>query len=596
MATAKDDGLRFPIGTRVECNLGGTWTSGTVFQHNYTETDLAATSVPYQVALDDGRLVFARRDEDRVIRALLHEPDPVRSIFPQRENRTAVVSSLGGALAHLAFAAIVMRMAEYIATGPIYFIGAEMVDKEQGRLTFDGYGVAAVAAAFAVLGLQTLPAKSSEWLGRAGVTSWNGTPDYPAIALHAILRAVGQEVFYRGALPTFVCAHFPINPEAATAGLILSIVIYPLLHADEHALFAAFSAFWFAIAAYYGGYQGAVLASVLAQVTASALHFGRRGGTETADPEPEEEGTTKEKEGTAEKEEDDEEDEEIWAPMPWLDPLLPAPENRRMVLRCLSKSGFHVALAVILYQFGESLAPPKAGEGAGGQAGGGGGGGLDRPWLRAFGLGMACALAVVGGLDIFSGSYSSGAVAESAKAWLNDRPRRMSRGGRGKPDRIGLLLHALFTGVGHEVLFRGALPRLAVKLSQSGLLPWTVAATDASYYGLIASVVGYYLFHPSELAVFACFAGMWFAVAAHVSGLGAAVLANCVSQVGAASLYFQALIRSLRAERTTTQAGGTPGAAKKGGGEGKVPKGATPPGPEGTTEAKTKKGGKKKNR
>ena len=149
--------LRFPLGARVECSVGGAWAPGTIVQHHYTQPDMpAGTSVPYQVALDDGRLIFARRDADAVIRTLVREAEPVPSIFPQPENRAAVLRSLVRALVQVASAFLLMQAAEFAATGHVplrmSFINAEMV--VDGRLSIDGYGVAALAAAFAILGLQ----------------------------------------------------------------------------------------------------------------------------------------------------------------------------------------------------------------------------------------------------------------------------------------------------------------------------------------------------------------------------------------------------------------------------------------------------------
>jgi hypothetical protein len=575
---AKDD-LRYALGARVECSLGGTWKAGTVLQHYYTQPDFPpGMSVPYQVALDDGALIFARKDDDAVIRALVREPDPVPSILPQRENRAAVLRSLGGALLHVTWAAIFMQVAMYMATGQVpwtmTFIDAEMV--VGGHLTPDGYGVAALTAAFAVLGLQaSSPASSSEWLDRPGVTCRNGAPDIPAIALHAMLRALGQEVFYRGVLPAVTCALFPGNPNAALAGLVLSIVLYFLLHAAEHAFSAAVAGFWFSIAAHYGGYGAAIVSSLLAQLGAAALHFGRRDRTDArsdaadvtaaAGTAGEEDKAMKPEAAAADKKQQQEEEEPGMPMPPWLDPVLPAPENRQIVLRSLYASGVHVAIALVLLQVGEYMAP---GGDAGGEAAGvyGAYGGAERPWLRVFGIGMASAFGVVGGLDVFSAPGSTGYLAESAAAWLNGGAHRMSRG-KGKPDRMGLIQHALLTGVGHEALFRGALPRLAVKLCQSGLLPKIITA-NAYNYGLVASIFGYFLFHPAEYSFFASFAAAWFALAAYCGGPGAAVLANTVSQVGAASLYFHALIRSNRAQRTqaaTTKGGEGTKAKNKGG-------------------------------
>jgi len=67
--------LRFPVGTRVECNCGQ-WKPGTVVKHFYQQRSFPeGMCVPYQVQLDDKKLIFAPADEDRVIRQLLNEVD-----------------------------------------------------------------------------------------------------------------------------------------------------------------------------------------------------------------------------------------------------------------------------------------------------------------------------------------------------------------------------------------------------------------------------------------------------------------------------------------------------------------------------------------
>jgi len=66
--------LRFKVGTRVECNTGS-WTPGAVVQIYYSEPHWpAGRIVPYQVKLDDGRLIFAPMDDDRVIREVPKTP------------------------------------------------------------------------------------------------------------------------------------------------------------------------------------------------------------------------------------------------------------------------------------------------------------------------------------------------------------------------------------------------------------------------------------------------------------------------------------------------------------------------------------------
>ena len=62
--------LRFPIGTRVECNCADCWKCGTVVDHRYYDNDEQELSAPYQVELDDGDLIYAPQDDDRFIRQL----------------------------------------------------------------------------------------------------------------------------------------------------------------------------------------------------------------------------------------------------------------------------------------------------------------------------------------------------------------------------------------------------------------------------------------------------------------------------------------------------------------------------------------------
>ena len=59
------------MGTSVECNVGDeTWMRGTVVALDYVEEGWDQPA-PYQVELEDGTLIFAPIDEDRVIRRQL---------------------------------------------------------------------------------------------------------------------------------------------------------------------------------------------------------------------------------------------------------------------------------------------------------------------------------------------------------------------------------------------------------------------------------------------------------------------------------------------------------------------------------------------
>jgi len=65
--------LRFDVGARVECRVGPHplkgWVPGRIIKIHYTEPSWPPNMVaPYQIALHDGRLIFAPQDTDRVIR------------------------------------------------------------------------------------------------------------------------------------------------------------------------------------------------------------------------------------------------------------------------------------------------------------------------------------------------------------------------------------------------------------------------------------------------------------------------------------------------------------------------------------------------
>jgi hypothetical protein len=59
---------RFTIGMKVECQTGK-WSPGTVVALDYREDSWPpGKTVPYQIQMDDGRLIFAPADEDQCIR------------------------------------------------------------------------------------------------------------------------------------------------------------------------------------------------------------------------------------------------------------------------------------------------------------------------------------------------------------------------------------------------------------------------------------------------------------------------------------------------------------------------------------------------
>lgn len=79
---------RFPIGARVECNCGA-WKAGTVVRHFYRQKSFEEGVVaPYQVKLDDGKLIFAPADVDRVIRRLCDDGEPADASLPTADPRS----------------------------------------------------------------------------------------------------------------------------------------------------------------------------------------------------------------------------------------------------------------------------------------------------------------------------------------------------------------------------------------------------------------------------------------------------------------------------------------------------------------------------
>tara|TARA_Y100000746_G_scaffold179769_1_gene157597 strand:- start:2418 stop:2891 length:474 start_codon:yes stop_codon:yes gene_type:complete len=60
------DVLRFTIGTKVECLVGDEWKNGKIIDLGYR--DEFGHHAPYQIELNDGSLVYAPIDDDKVIR------------------------------------------------------------------------------------------------------------------------------------------------------------------------------------------------------------------------------------------------------------------------------------------------------------------------------------------------------------------------------------------------------------------------------------------------------------------------------------------------------------------------------------------------
>ena len=66
----KCEALRFKVGDKVECNAASGWSSGTIVALMYRTPDMPSGFVaPYQIQLDDGPLIYAPMDDDRVIKA-----------------------------------------------------------------------------------------------------------------------------------------------------------------------------------------------------------------------------------------------------------------------------------------------------------------------------------------------------------------------------------------------------------------------------------------------------------------------------------------------------------------------------------------------
>lgn len=72
--------LRFEVGARVECRVGPHpvrgWAPGEIVATFYKEPEWPpGMMAPYQIQLDDGRLIFAPQDVDEVIRAVITSED-----------------------------------------------------------------------------------------------------------------------------------------------------------------------------------------------------------------------------------------------------------------------------------------------------------------------------------------------------------------------------------------------------------------------------------------------------------------------------------------------------------------------------------------
>ena len=64
-----EDGLRFKVGDIVECNAEKGWSRGTIVKLGYTEPSFGPEFLaPYQVKLDNGRLIYCPTDSELGVR------------------------------------------------------------------------------------------------------------------------------------------------------------------------------------------------------------------------------------------------------------------------------------------------------------------------------------------------------------------------------------------------------------------------------------------------------------------------------------------------------------------------------------------------
>jgi G3E family GTPase len=122
--------LRFDLGERVACNTGE-WTPGVVVKHNYRESSWPAEKIaPYQIKLDDGRLIFAPIDDDRVIRLYDGEAAPQEGDVPDSEKIpvTIITGFLGSGKTTLV---------NYILTSKEHGMRICVIENEFGAVNID---------------------------------------------------------------------------------------------------------------------------------------------------------------------------------------------------------------------------------------------------------------------------------------------------------------------------------------------------------------------------------------------------------------------------------------------------------------------------
>ena len=89
--------LRFDVGDRVECRVGPHptkgWAPGRIIRLHYSEPNWPPNMLaPYQVALHDGRLIFAPQDSDLVIRS---RPPPAPDAPSSPELPSSLLDNMG---------------------------------------------------------------------------------------------------------------------------------------------------------------------------------------------------------------------------------------------------------------------------------------------------------------------------------------------------------------------------------------------------------------------------------------------------------------------------------------------------------------------